>query len=105
MMNRLLKSSFNNSLQFVASILWKGNFSDTYFRPQYTQGFAQPLTETIIRDRNKKQRAVERGWCVRVTTLPPSVRLLYSECGIRNITRRYRLPRALMGRASYIPEH
>jgi hypothetical protein len=36
---------------------------------------------------------VERGWCVGLRTTPPSVSRLSRQCGILNISLRYRLPR------------
>jgi hypothetical protein len=42
---------------------------------------------------------VEHGWCVWLTTLPPSVSLLSRQCGILNISQPYRPPRPVIGLA------
>jgi hypothetical protein len=38
---------------------------------------------------------VERSLCVRLTSFPPSVSRLSSQCGILNISKRYRPPRSV----------
>jgi hypothetical protein len=40
---------------------------------------------------------VERGFCVGLTTLPPSVSRLSRQCGILNISQLYRTPCPVTG--------
>jgi hypothetical protein len=54
-------------------------------------GFTQPLTEMNTRSR-KCFWGVERGWCIGLTTLSPSVSWLSRQCGILNISQLYRPP-------------
>jgi hypothetical protein len=51
------------------------------------------------KQKNNVPGGVERGQCVRLTTLPPSVSRLSRQCGILNIPQSHRSPRPVTGTA------
>jgi hypothetical protein len=60
--------------------------------------FTQPLTEMSTRSiKIIMFLGVKCGWCVGLTTLPPSVSQLSRQCGILNISQPYRPARPVMG--------
>jgi hypothetical protein len=60
-------------------------------------GVYSPLTEMSTRGKEIIFLGVERGRCVGLTTLLPSVRRLYRQRGILNIKQLYRLPWPVTG--------
>jgi hypothetical protein len=61
-------------------------------------GFAQPVTEMST----GRFLEVKHGCRVRLTTLSPSVRQLYGQCGILYISEPYRPPRSVTGIGLFI---
>jgi hypothetical protein len=60
-------------------------------------GFTQLLTGMSTRHRKKSFLGVKSGRRVRLTVIPPSVSRVSRQCGMLNISRTYRPPRAVTG--------
>jgi hypothetical protein len=64
--------------------------------------FPNPFSRTMAPNRSEYQKmflVIQRGWHVTLTTSPPSVSRMPRQCGILNISQRYRPPQPLMGAA------